>query len=196
MNFVGIDECGYGSCAGPLVVCGVRAPDDWSMDGLRDSKKLTRERREALNRDLDKLLEDGTISYFIAMSSSDEIDSVGLGAAHKMCIADVAKALRQKDDAIILDGNLNPKHFAKYGIDDSFNFRSEIKADDRFPSVMAASIIGKVYRDNMMRHISHTLYPYYGWDTNVGYITPDHKEAIRKYGFSSFHRKSYNIKLT
>lgn len=196
MNYtIGIDECGYGSLAGPLVVCAVRAPTDWSMDGLRDSKKLTKEKRTFLRDEILKSV-DEVISYSISISTNDEIDNLGLAAAHKKCIADVVKGLYVKNDEIILDGNLSPRHFTKYGIDESYNFRSEIKGDNRFPTVMAASIIGKVYRDNLMATFYHLFHPEYGWDTNFGYSSPSHKEAIRNFGFSPVHRKSYNIKLT
>lgn len=193
---IGIDECGYGSVAGDLFVSGFRAPEDWTFPGLKDSKKLTRKKREQLSIELNQLtIKDNNFSHTLSMSLHYEIDKLGLGACHKMGIASVIQKLYQPGDQVILDGNLSPKHLEKYGIDTSYNVKSVIKADDKIPTVMAASILGKTSRDAQMINIYHFFDPRYKFNENMGYLTADHKDAIRKFGLSDIHRKSYNIKL-
>lgn len=195
-HIIGIDEVGTGAWAGPIVIGGVRAPQNWTMLGLKDSKKLTREQRSDLTQQLHKTRDQGIIDFTTSMSPNDEIDKLSLGVVTKMCYATAISRLYQDTDEVILDGNLNPKHLLKYGLNVNMaNMKSVIKADNKYPTVMAASIIAKYYRDELMITLGHGFHPQYGWDKNVGYIVPDHKEAVRKYGLSTLHRKSYNVKL-
>jgi len=191
---IGIDEVGYGSWAGPILIGAVRAPINWTMSDLKDSKKLTFKQREIVNSQLHKLVEQKIITFDIAMASNKEIDTLGLGACHKKCFVQVINNLYSNDEEIILDGNINPQYLIKYGLNPHIKIRSEIKADNKFPTVMAASIIAKQFRDKLMMNELHNLYPEYNWNENVGYIVKDHKEAVKKYGLSEFHRKSYNVK--
>jgi ribonuclease HII len=197
MTFIiGVDECGTGAWAGPIMIGGVRAPTDWTMPGLKDSKKLSREQRANLTQELHKVRDQGIIDFTTSMSPNDEIDTLGLGVVAKMCYVTAISRLYVDTDQVILDGNLNPKHLLKYGLTINMNnMKSVIKADNQYPAVMAASIIAKYYRDELMITLGHGFHPQYGWDKNVGYIVPEHKEAVRKYGLSSMHRKSYNVKL-
>ena len=193
---IGVDEVGTGAWAGPIIIGGVRAPEDWTMPGLKDSKKLSREQRADLTQQLHKARSKGIIDFTISMSDNEEIDKLGLGAVTKMCYVTAITHLYNEKDNIILDGNLNPKHLLKYGLNINMdNMQSVVKADDKYPTVMAASIIAKHWRDDLMITLGHGFNPEYGWDKNVGYIVPEHKEAVRKYGLSSMHRKSYNVKL-
>lgn len=195
-HIIGIDEVGTGAWAGPIIIGGVRAPINWTMSGLKDSKKLTRETRAELTQQLHQQREQGIIDFTTSMSPNDEIDELGLGVAAKMCYTTAISRLYKDTDQVILDGNLNPKHLLKYGLNINMeNMKSVVKADDKYPVVMAASIIAKYYRDELMITLGHGFNPEYGWDKNVGYIVPDHKDAVRKYGLSSMHRKSYNVKL-
>jgi ribonuclease HII len=183
---VGCDEVGYGCLAGPLVVVGVRAPKDWKIDGLNDSKKLSAKKREALLLPLMKLVQSKDISYHLAERSNTEIDKVGVAVALKDAYVECFKALYQEDCLIISDGILK---FDGLGVDD-YDKVSVIKADTKYAAVMAASIIAKTYRDDKMHQLHHT-YPNYGWDHNVGYPATDHREAIEKYGPCPLHRMSY-----
>jgi ribonuclease HII len=195
-HIIGIDEVGTGAWAGPIFIGGVRAPINWIMPGLKDSKKLTRETRAELTQQLHQQRDQGIIDFTTSMSPNDEIDELGLGVVAKMCYTTAISRLYKDTDQVILDGNLNPKHLLKYGLNINMeNMKSVIKADDKYPVVMAASIIAKYYRDELMITVGHGFNPEYGWDKNVGYIVPDHKDAVRKYGLSSMHRKSYNVKL-
>jgi len=183
---VGCDEVGYGALSGPLVVVGVRAPKDWTLAGLNDSKKLSAKKRDALLLPLMKLVQNKEISYHLAERSNAEIDKVGVAVALKDAYVECFKALYQEDCLIISDGILK---FDGLGVDD-YDKVSVIKADAKFPTVMAASIIAKTYRDDKMHQLHHT-YPNYGWDSNVGYGAKDHLAAIEKYGPCPLHRFSY-----
>ena len=183
---VGCDEVGYGCLAGPLVVVGVRAPKDWALTGLNDSKKLSAKKREGMRDLLTPLIESKAIAWHLAERSSAEIDKVGVAVALKDAYVECFHALYQPNSLIISDGILK---FDSLGVDD-YDKVSVIKADAKFPAVMAASILAKTYRDGKMK-ILHELHPMYGWDSNVGYGSKDHLAAIEKYGPCPLHRQSY-----
>jgi len=180
---IGVDEVGTGSAVERLVVCGVKASPEWTLDCLNDSKKLSLSKRKSA-RDL-ILKED--ISFYIAERSNIEIDELGLAKALKDAYLEVFKNLYNEDCKIICDGNIK---FEK----DNYNRENLIKADTKISTVMAASILAKTYRDDILCNLSKD-FPEYGFETNAGYLSKKHKEAIQKYGLTSFHRKSYNIKL-
>lgn len=191
---IGADEVGYGAFAGPLRVAAVLAPKDWTLDGLNDSKKLSRKKREALDDKLWDLCDSGEIIICDIFGFNDEIDREGLGKIQKRllvsCIngcSDTLKRNSNKDNKIcaIVDGNLN---LDKYNL--HVPYKSVIGADSKVPTVMAASIIAKVYRDDYMRG-QDSLYPGYDFANNVGYGTPKHQEGLKKLGVSKIHRLSY-----
>lgn len=183
---IGCDEVGYGCLAGPLVVVGVRAPSTWFLTGLNDSKKLSAKKREAMLLPLMKLVKEGAISYHLAERSNEVIDKFGVAVALKDAYVECFHALYQPDSLIISDGILK---FDNLGVDD-YDKLSVIKADGKYPAVMAASIIAKVYRDDKM-HTLHHKYPNYGWHSNVGYSSKVHMAALTKYGPCPLHRFSY-----
>lgn len=184
--YVGCDEVGYGALAGPLVVVGVRAPKDWTWPGLNDSKKLSAKKRETLRGQLGKLIENKTIAWHLAERSNVQIDKVGVAVALKDAYVECFHALYEDNCLIISDGILK---FDNLGVD-AYDKESVIKADTKFPTVMAASILAKTYRDEKMK-IFHPLHPMYGWDHNVGYAAKDHLDALQKYGACALHRFSY-----
>lgn len=183
---VGADEVGYGCLAGPLVVVGVRAPRNWKLEGLNDSKKLSEKKRGVMREKLNKLIEDKEISWHLAERSNNHIDKYGVAVSLKDAYVEVFLKLYQPDSLIITDGILK---FDNLGVDD-YDKVSLIKADSQIPAVMAASILAKTYRDEKMK-VLHSLHPHYGWDHNVGYGSKDHLEAIEKYGPCPLHRFSY-----
>lgn len=191
-HIVGCDEVGYGSIAGPLVVCGVHAPKDWAVTALNDSKKLSAKKREVLRAFLLRQSEKGVIAFHIAERTNKEIDKIGLGVALKDCYVEIFKKLYTPESLLICDGTLK---FDGMGVDD-YDQVSIIKADTLLPSVMAASIIAKTYRDEKMKKL-HLQYPYYDWANNVGYYGANgvHIEGIKKHGYSPLHRLSYNLKV-
>jgi ribonuclease HII len=186
---IGCDEVGTGSWAGPVIVVGVRAPQGWSLGGLNDSKKLTPAKRQAMGDQLEQLIISNQITWALAKRSNTIIDQLGLAAALKDAYIEVFHQLYQEDSLIIVDGNLK---FDGLGVD-NYQKQSLVRADSQIPQVMAASILGKVYRDGLM-HKLHQQYPVYGWDSNVGYIGKKHIEAVKQHGYTPLHRMSYNVK--
>jgi ribonuclease HII len=183
---IGCDEVGYGAWSGPLVVVGVRAPKDWALEGLNDSKKLSPKKRETMSAKLEKLIADGSIAWAMAERSNIIIDQMGLGVALKDAYVEIFKRMYNDESLIISDGNLK--------FDDpevkAYDKTSVIKADTLYTQVMAASILAKVYRDNKMKLLHHQ-YPMYGFDHNVGYHSSDHMEGLLKHGPCPLHRHSY-----
>lgn len=189
MAVIGSDEVGRGAICGDVYVCAFKCPDDFTMSGLNDSKKLSKKKREYFDKKLRELTD---CRFAIAMRSNDEIDARGISKCLNECYEEAILKLYKPDDIVILDGNVN---FLKNVKEiNQNNIKLEIKADGKFLSVMAASILAKVARDTRMTELGKE-YPQYNWHKNSGYGSPDHKEAIRKFGFTKLHRKSYNIKL-
>ncbi len=174
MIFCGIDEAGRGPLCGPLVVAGVILNN--KIDGLNDSKKLSAKNRDIL---YDKIVLNS--NYFISFSSNYEIDKYGLSCCMSKSIKEIIKNI--KADLYLIDGNTTFK---------VPNISNEIKADQKYHEVMCSSILAKVSRDRHMIS-QHKLYPNYGFDKNKGYGTKTHYEAIKKYGLTPIHRKSFKI---
>jgi ribonuclease HII len=175
---IGVDEVGRGSWAGPLVVCAVRLRTP--VDGLADSKLLSKKRRESLYSEI--------ISgndFSLGWVSADEIDDIGLSAALKLAAAIALEGLDPKDEDVIVDGTI--QFYPNYQRSTTL-----IKADMKVPAVSAASIVAKVIRDNWM-YAQDTAYPQYGFGSHVGYGTAQHKIAIETYGITSLHRKSFSL---
>ncbi len=179
---IGIDEVGRGSLAGPLVVGVVSL--NWPLNGLKDSKKLSKKKREKLYSEILVGSEHASTGWVYP----HEIDKIGLSKATTLAIY---RAIRVIDDLkkyeIIIDGNFNYLTGFK-------NVKTIIKADDLYPCVSAASILAKVERDRYMYKIS-SKYPGYDLDANVGYGSSNHMKAIKKLGLSIIHRKSYKLNL-
>jgi len=184
--FIGADEVGWGAWAGPLVIVAVRAPRDWALDGLNDSKKLTAKKREALRPKLIEQINKGIISCHFAEISSVNLDKMGAAKALKHCYVECFHKLYQPDSLIIIDGILK---FDNLGVD-AYDKMSLIKADAQIATVSAASILAKTYRDQLMKEL-HKTYPYYGWEHNAGYHSKDHVQGLSKHGISSLHRMTY-----
>lgn len=177
---LGIDEVGRGPWAGPLVV-GAVVLGDTSIEGLTDSKKLTKKRREALDL---IIRENGSVG--LGWVSSVEIDEVGLSAALKLATIRAVEQVKAPYHEIIIDGTIN---FLKETTKGS-HVTTLAKADLLIPSVSAASIVAKVARDNYMADQAQ-LYPGYGFEKHVGYGTAVHKHAIQTLGLTPLHRRSF-----
>jgi len=186
---IGCDEVGYGSVAGSVVVCGVRAAAGWTLEGLNDSKKLSEKKRNLMRSKLEKDADNGIISFHIAERSSKIIDELGIAVALKDAYAECFKILDYNFDdncQIIVDGNMK---FNNINPEDH-DIKSIVKADTKIPTVMAASILAKTYRDGIMKEL-HKQFPMYDWDKNVGYGTYLHLEGLKNYGPCHLHRFSY-----
>lgn len=178
---IGIDEVGRGALAGPLLVAGCYFTENHSFtSGLNDSKLLTRKKRE----ELDRTIKANTIYKIVAISPK-EIDRIGLTRSIRKAIIQILKTM-PSDKTIMMDGKYNFLRNTKY-----FNrSKTEIKADQKYPCVMASSIIAKVERDRIMRKYG-IKYPEYGFVSNVGYGTKMHLDGIKHYGATKIHRKSF-----
>ena len=176
-NLCGIDEAGRGPLAGPLVVAGVILEKE--ILGLNDSKVLSEKKREKL---FDEIKEKS--KYHIVFKSAKEIDDFGISFCLKSSILEIMEKLQEFSDNFLMDGNTN------FGIQ---NLQKEIKADAKYASVSAASILAKVSRDRYMDEIS-SKYPNYDFHKHKGYGTKAHVEAIKLYGRSEEHRVSFRLK--
>lgn len=184
--FIGADEVGYGCLAGPLVVCGVKAPKGWALDGLNDSKKLSEKKRDTMRLKLNELIEKKEIEWHLAERSNVHIDKNGVAFSLKDAFVEVFTKLYGDNCLIISDGILK---FDNPAVAD-YDMISLVKADAQIPTVMAASILAKTYRDSKMK-ILHQLHPEYEWNSNMGYGSKTHINAIVKFGPSPLHRFSY-----
>lgn len=180
MKYVcGIDEAGRGPLAGPVVVASVILPENSMIEGVNDSKKISESKREKL---YDIILEEA-ISYGIGIIYQDEIDEINILQATKKGLHEAVANMDVKPNVILVD--------ALTGIDTlGIPYKSIIKGDAKSYSIGAASIIAKVTRDRIMREWDK-IYPEYGFAGHKGYGTAKHIEAIKEYGLTPIHRRSF-----
>ena len=183
----GIDEAGRGPWVGPVVAGAVifltRDLNPEILDNLNDSKKLSSKKREWLYDLLIAEEKSGKLTYGIGLASSAEIDELNILQATFLAMKRAAEKLKTKPDFALIDGNRLPKDFI-------CKAECIIKGDALSYSISAASILAKVYRDNLMKEMA-LEYPYYGFEKNAGYGTKQHIEGLKKYGITPEHRKSY-----
>lgn len=175
---LGIDEVGRGPWAGPLVVGACLLPDDYQIDGLTDSKLLSKKKREKLS----ELIKSQAVDYGLGWVSAKEVDEIGLSKSLTLATKRALTGISAHYDKIIIDG--------------IFDFLGDSRvsvlkqADKLVPAVSAASILAKVARDNYMIGVAE-IYPGYGFEKHVGYGTAKHIEAIAKLGTCKEHRLSF-----
>lgn len=174
----GVDEVGRGPLVGPVVAAAVILPKNYKLEGLTDSKKLS----EAKRNYFDEIIKRDAISYGIGVMDNNIIDEVNIYEATKLAMKQAISNLKIKPDYVLTDA-------MKLDID--IDFKPLIKGDLRSLSISAASVVAKVYRDNLM-YLLDKKYPYYNFKNNKGYPTKDHIEAIKKYGIIKEHRISYH----
>lgn len=177
----GIDEAGRGPLAGPVVAAAVIINSDKIIEGIDDSKKLSKAKREYLYR----LITENYI-FGIGVSSPEEIDEVNILEATKLACVRAVDALPIKPHIILVDGNM------KFP---DIRYKSIIKGDTLSTSIAAASIIAKVYRDRIMLHLSEE-HKEYLWHKNSGYGTAEHLAALRSFGPTKHHRKKFIRNIT
>ena len=178
----GIDEVGRGSFAGPVCVGAVIFPKDGELlNGLADSKLLKPKTRQKLAEQIREC----ALSWSVAEVSVSAINKVGIGKATQMAFRKSIKLLSKSPDFVLIDA-FYIKHFNRK------NQKAVKDGDSICASISAASIIAKVHRDNLMRRLGKK-YPQYGFAKHKGYGTKKHQIAIKKYGLSRIHRKSFNL---
>lgn len=180
----GADEVGRGPLAGPVVCAAVIMPtDDLSdiIEGVDDSKKLSAKKRESLAENI----KEKAIAYRICRVEAEIIDKINILQATRLCMKNAVEGLSVLPDFCITDGNMT--------LDISVPQTSIIKGDALSYTIGAASIIAKVYRDKLMADYA-VQYPGYGFESNVGYGSAAHIEAIKKYGLCPIHRRSFTKK--
>ena len=181
---MGCDEAGRGCLAGPVVAAAVILPPDFNDLMLNDSKKLTKRQRSILRK---KIL-DEAMDFGIGIVDNTEIDKINiLNASLKAMHLALNNINTVKFDLILVDGN----RFVPYR---SVKHICVVKGDGKYMSVAAASVLAKTYRDDLMTTYSK-LYPQYDWHKNVGYPTLSHREAIRKFGITKYHRKTFRLTI-
>lgn len=174
----GTDEAGRGCLAGPVVAAACILPDGLIIDGLNDSKKLTAKKREALY----DVITSSAVSYAIAEASVEEIDSYNILNAAQLAMRRAVAQLSPSPSLVLVDGNI-ARDFTTPTV-------TVVHGDSVSPSIAAASILAKVYRDRMLVEMDK-LYPEYGFAKNKSYSTREHMDALRKYGPADCHRKSF-----
>lgn len=175
----GIDEAGRGPLAGPVVVGAVIMPKESWIKGVNDSKKIAEKKREVL---FEKITEEA-VAYGVGIVDPKTIDEINILNATKLALTKAIQELKVKPDLIIVDAL---EHINTLGIP----YESMIKGDEKVYSVSAASIVAKVTRDRIMRQWDE-IYPQYGFEHHKGYGTKAHIEAIRTYGLTPIHRRSF-----
>lgn len=177
----GVDEVGRGCLAGPVVAAAVILPSDFQNDILNDSKQLTDKKREKLF----PIIQKAAISYGIGVIDNMKIDEVNILNATFLAMHEAISKLSITPELLLIDGN----RFKPY---QNIDFECIIKGDGEYMSIAAASVLAKVYRDNLMRELAKT-HPYYDWEHNMGYPTKKHRKGIQEFGVTDLHRRSFRL---
>lgn len=177
----GCDEAGRGCLAGPVVAASVILPSDYSHEILNDSKQLTENQRIKLRKEIVR----DAIAYGIGVASPDEIDDINILNASYLAMHRAIDQLKVAPELLLIDGNRYKPH-------NEIPYECIIKGDGKYYSIAAASILAKTYRDELMRQLA-LEFPDYGWETNVGYPTHQHREGIREHGATTYHRMSFQL---
>ena len=177
----GCDEAGRGCLAGSVYAAAVILPDDYDNPLLNDSKQLSERQRYALR---EQIIADAR-AWAVGVVTPEEIDKINILRASFLAMHRALDQLSVRPEAIIVDGNrFTPYHDLPY--------TTVIKGDGKFQAIAAASILAKTFRDDYMNKLAEE-FPQYDWTSNKGYPTKKHREAIRRYGPTPYHRMSYNL---
>ena len=175
----GVDEVGRGSLIGPVVAAAVILKKTINKKLLKDSKRLSKSKRETLSRFIKK-----NSIWAIGKASVKEIEKINILQASLLAMKRAIIKLKKKPIIIFIDGNKLPKI-------ENYKLKSIVKGDQKIPSISAASILAKVTRDKMISSLAKNFKDYY-WDKNYGYGTKQHLKAIKKLGITTHHRKTFS----
>ena len=185
----GCDEAGRGCLAGSVYAAAVIFPEDYQNDELNDSKQLTDKRRKQLR----EIIQRDAVAWAVGIVTPEEIDRINILNASILAMHRALDQLTVRPEAIIVDGNrFKPYSREVDGYTISIPHTTIVKGDGKYLSIAAASILAKTYRDDYMDELAKE-YPQYDWLSNKGYPTKKHREAIRQYGITPYHRKSFNM---
>lgn len=177
----GCDEAGRGCLAGSVFAAAVILPPDYENELLNDSKQLSEKKRYLLR----SMIEKDVLAWAVGVVTAAEIDKINILNASILAMHRALDALSVRPEAIIVDGNrFKPYHDVPH--------TTIVKGDGKFLSIAAASILAKTYRDDYMKAIAEE-FPQYDWQSNKGYPTKKHRAAIKEYGISPYHRKSFTL---
>jgi ribonuclease HII len=177
----GTDEAGRGCLAGPVTAAAVILKENFTNTILNDSKQLSEIKRDLLK----PIIELESLSFGVAHIFQEEIDSINILNASILAMHKSIELLKPNPEFIIVDGN-------KFKPFKSIPFETIVKGDGKYMSIAAASVLAKTYRDEYMNKI-HEEFPMYNWKQNKGYPTKEHREAIKKYGITKYHRKTFRL---
>ena len=175
---VGVDEVGRGSLIGPVYAAAVILNKNINKKILKDSKKLSRKKREKINNYIKK-----NSVWAIGKANINEIEKYNILNASLLAMTRAIKKIKKKPEIVLIDGNKLPKI-------NNLKMKSVIKGDQKIPEISAASIIAKVSRDKAITNLSKKYKKYY-WNKNFGYGTKEHLNAIKRFGVTKLHRKSF-----
>lgn len=177
----GCDEAGRGCLAGSVYAAAVILPVGYQNELLNDSKQLTEKRRYELR----EIIQRDAVAWAVGIVTPEEIDKINILNASILAMHRALDQLQVRPEAVIVDGN----RFKKYK---DLPHTTIVKGDGKYLSIAAASILAKTYRDDYMNQLAEE-YPQYDWRSNKGYPTKKHRETIRQYGTTPYHRMSYNL---
>ena len=183
----GCDEAGRGCLAGSVYAAAVILPPDYQNELLNDSKQLTEKRRYQLR----EIIQRDAIAWAVGIVTPEEIDKINILNASILAMHRALDQLKVRPEAVIVDGN-RFKPYKDPADGKALPSTTIIKGDGKYLSIAAASILAKTYRDDYMNQLAEE-YPQYDWLSNKGYPTKKHRDAIRQYGITPYHRKSYNL---
>jgi len=177
----GCDEAGRGCLAGPVVAAAVILPEGFEHKILNDSKQINEKKRYELRAEI----EESALAFAVGIIDNNEIDKINILKASIMAMHKSLDQLKIKPEHIIIDGN----KFIKY---QEIPHQTIVKGDSKYYSIAAASILAKTYRDDIMHELDQQ-HPEYGWKQNKGYPTKKHRQAIKEFGTTPFHRMSFRL---
>lgn len=188
----GCDEAGRGCLAGSVYAAAVILPEGYQNEMLNDSKQLTEKKRYQLR----EVIERDAVAWAVGIVTPEEIDKINILNASILAMHRALDQLKVRPEAVIVDGN----RFKPYYPPQTSNLKPQsplphtaiVKGDGKYLAIAAASILAKTYRDDYMNKLAEE-YPQYDWLSNKGYPTKKHREAIRQYGTTPYHRMSYNL---
>ena len=190
----GCDEAGRGCLAGSVFAAAVILPEGYQNELLNDSKQLTEKKRYQLR----EMIERDAVAWAVGVVTPEEIDKINILNASILAMHRALDQLKVRPEAIIVDGNRFKPYSSEvrgHGgtwVRETIPHTTIVKGDGKYLSIAAASILAKTYRDDYMNRLAEE-YPQYDWLSNKGYPTKKHRDAIRQYGITPYHRKTFNM---